>query len=492
MRWQRALRDAERAATVALALGLAAQLGTSVFPYGVRAEWVLSGGLLAFLALLLVSALVRRPPWDEAASSLDRACGLEDRLATWLAVVRGQATGALVDHFLRDVESTAARVRVKEAVAIGRPRLRAVAALALASVLWEVLLSGVTLPGTPARRVAEVVRREGRRLEAVGQAWEERSRARGLLEAERTAQALAAAGQRLAGPRASAAGALRDLAAVQQGIEAERRPFRSALERAGLADGLGPPALRPWVGTVDRELRRIASAVEEAELSPQRAEAIRRALRTLDTTAPLRSDAPARRALQEAARRVGSGDAAGAREAVRQAEEALRELQRMLEAEGALAAQQREAEASSAHIATALRTGTDPEAAVERPHTYPTGPRDTTRSSSGVREDPEAQAWLGPDQGLQPGSGSVRDQLGPPSPRLPGQRRPEVLRGQVGEGRVYTTQVVAPAATTRPQTPLARVPVRAVRQVDEALVRDRVPARYRDWVRRYFLGLGSP
>jgi hypothetical protein len=491
MRWQRALRDAERAAVVALALGLAAQLGTSVFPYAVRAEWVLSGGLLAFLAVLLVAALVRRPPWDEAAASLDRACGLEDRLATWLAVVRGETTGGLVDHFLRDVEAAASSVRAGDAVRLGRPRLRAVAALALASVVWEVALSGVTLPGTPARRVADVVRREGRRLEAVGQTWEERSRARGLLEPQRTAQALAAAGQRLAGPRASAAAALRELAAVQQVIEAERRPFQSALHRAGVPDGTDPSFVGPWAAAVDRELRRITSAVEEAELPPRRAEAIRRALRALDATAPLRSGAPARRALQEAARRVGAGDAPGAREAVRQAEEALRELQRMLEAEGALAAQQREAEAASTHIATALQSGTDPEAAVERPHTYPTAPRDTTRSSAGARDDPEAQAWLGPDQGVQPGSGSVRDKLGPPSPRLPGERRPEVLRGEVGEGRMYTTQLVAPAAAAEPRTQLRRVPVRVVRQVDEALVRDRVPARYRDWVRRYFSELGG-
>lgn len=485
------MRDAERGAAVALGVGLAAQLGTAVYPYTVRVEWVLAAGCVAFISVLLASPLLRRPSWEAVAAALDRACGLEDRLLTWLSVVRGQATGRLVDHFLRDAEAAASTVRANAALPLSRPRLRAVAALALASVLWEMAASGITLPGTPAHRVAEVVRREGRRLLAAGEAWEQRSRARGLLEPQRTAQALAATGERLTGPRASAATALRELRAVQEVIEAARRPFQSALQRAGVPEGTEPWMLRPWAAAVDRELSRIASSVDEAQLPPQRAEAIRRVLRALDASAPLPSGAPARRALEEATRRLGSGDTPGAREAARRAQEALRELERLLEAEGALAAQQREAEASSTHIANALQSGADPEAAVERPHTYPAGPRDTTRSSSRTPEDPEAQVWLGPEQGTQPGAGSVRDKLGPVSPRLPHERRPEVLRGQVAEGRVYTAQIVAPAAPARARTPLQRVPVRAVRQVDEALVRDRVPARYRDWVRRYFTGLGG-
>ncbi len=491
LRWQEALRDAERGTAVALGVGLAVQLGTTVYPYAVRLEWVLLGGGIAFVTVLLACALLRRPLWDEVASALDHACGLEDRLVTWLAVVRGEVRGGLVDRFLQDVNEKALRVRVKDALPLRRPRLRALTALATASVLWELVLSGVTLPGTPARFVAEVVRREGQRLEVAGRAWEERARARGLLEPQRTAQALTAVAKQLAGPRASMATALRELGAVRQVIEAERRPFQAALRQAGLAGEVEPQALRAWMAAVDRELRRIASAGEETELSPQWSEAIYRALRALDATAPLRSSAPARKALQETARRVSSRDTVGAKEAARQAQEALRELQRMLETEGALAAQQQEVEASSAYISTALQSRTDPEAAVERPHTYATGPRDTTRSASGPQEDPEAQAWLGPDQGVQPGLGSVREKLGPPSPRLPGERKPTVLHGETGEGGAYTTQVVAPAALTKPRQVLQRVPVRVVRQVDEALVRDRVPGRYREWVRRYFSSLGE-
>ncbi|MCL6498718.1 MAG: methyl-accepting chemotaxis protein, partial [Firmicutes bacterium] len=111
----------------------------------------------------------------------------------------------------------------------------------------------------------------------------------------------------------------------------------------------------------------------------------------------------------------------------------------------------------------------------------------------GDREDKDGEewSWEGPQYGLQPGAGRVPEKVGTPTPRLQAQRRPEHLPGQPAEGKVYTGRVRAPAAGGEPRTRMTGVPARLVRQVDEVLRAQRVPAPYRDWVRHYFAELAE-
>jgi hypothetical protein len=491
LRVGRALRAAQEALWVTLAAGFLAQLGTVVVPYPLRLEWVLASAAAAAAAAAAVAFLWRPPTPQLAAGHLDRTCGLQDRLSTWLAVREGRLASRLVDRFLEDVSQAARGVRIREAVPLRLERWRQVAALAACVVVWDLWLSGTTLPHTAARRVAEVVRREGQRLGELAQAWELQARARGFGEAVKTAQAVRQVARGLASPRATGDRAQQELGGLRGHLRSTRERLQTKAAQLGASLGPEGPELEPWaVRAVERELRELGRALEEVSLSPEQAQQVRRALSRLQATGGLQPASPAHRALQQAQARLQAGDRGKAREDVRRAQEALRELARLLEEEGMLAAHQREVEASSLSIGTALQGAPDPEAVQQRPLAYPAVPRNRPGAAANP-EDPETRPWDGPQYGLEPGSGHVTDKLGPATPRLEGHRRPEPLRGQAGEGKVYSARLSAPASTGPARTPLVRVSARVVRQTDEVLRAQRVPGSYREWVREYFAGLAK-
>lgn len=488
LRWRRALGAAELAAVAVLAAGLAAQLGTLAVPYAVPVRWVLVAGGAAALAAAVAGYLWRPPGWQETAWQLDRNCGLQDRLVTWVAVQRGLRS-ELLPHFLQDVARSAEGVRVEQAVPLRLGRWRPLLALMACVLAWDVFLSGATLPHTPAHRVAEAVRREGRRLGELARGWELHARARGLAEALKSARAVQQVAQRLTSPRVNADAAQQDLAALSSGL----RQARSRLQ--GKLHSLGAPSYAPGMElpeqaarALEAELARLGRALEDVSLSPEQVERIQRALERLRGSSPLREDSPVHDALRQARRDLQRGDRKSAREALQRAEEAMRELARLVEEEGALASHQGEVEASSLSIGRAVQGAPDPEAAQEHPMTYPIAGRN--RPAAGAKqEDPEAFAWEGPDFGVQPGAGQGGEKLGPATPRLEGPRTPEHLRGRVGAGKVYAARLPGPAPAGEARVPLVRMPARVVRQVDEALRAQRVPAPYREWVRRYFAEL---
>ncbi|MFN3285224.1 MAG: hypothetical protein ACK45F_02990 [bacterium] len=488
--WQRALHAGEAAAVWLLLAALGAQLGTLVLPYSARLEWaflvVTSGaGVVALATRLLV-----RPTALEAAHWLDRRCALQDRMATYVAV-GGAGPSRLLDHFLRDVHRAAAEVRLREAIPLRPARARAVLALAACAVAWDLLVSGSTLPNTPARRVAEVVRQEGRRLQDLAREWEREARWRGWREALRSARNVQQGAGALASPRTTPELARRELSRLAAEVKAARGRLRAQAQEQGAPPGPEGSQVPPWtVRALERELAGLGRALEEVSLSAEQAERVLRALTRLEATSPLRPEAAAHAALREARRKLRAQDRAGAREAVGRAEEAFRELARLLEEEGMLAKHQQEVEASSLSIGQALQGAADPEAAQERPIRYPNIPRNRP-GTPGDRRDSEAWSWEGPQSGLEPGVGQVPEKIGPPTPRLRAQRRPEHLQGQPGEGKVYVGRLRAPAAGGEPRTRVAGIPARLVRQVDDVLRAQRVPAPYRDWVRQYFAELAG-
>lgn len=482
--WRRAVRAAEAGVLLSLAAGLVAQLGTLVFPYPARAEWVFAAAASVGVLAAAGSLFARWPRPEEAAHWLDRRCGLEDRMATYLAV-RAGLRSELVDDFLRDLHEATRAVRVRDAVPVRPIRWRALLAVSACVVVWDLLLSGLTLPNTPARRVADVVREEGRRLQDLGNRWELDARRRALHEALQSARSVRQLGRELESARATADLARRQLSALAARLERVRARLRAEAGRQGASAAPGRQQLQPWVArAVQQDLARVGRALEEVSLSREQAEHLLRMLDRLESTDLVRPDSPARRALQDARHRLERQDRAGAREAVRRAEEAFRELARLLEEEGTLAQHQREVEVSSLSIGQALSGSADPEAAQTRPVQYPRMPRN--RPEAAGREDPEAWSWEGPQVGVKPGTGTVADKLGPATPRLEAQRRQEVLRGEVGEGKAYAGRVGAPGVPDRARTALVQLPARVVRQADEVLRERRVPAPYREWVRRYF------
>lgn len=490
LRWRKAAGAAELVALTGLAAGLVAQMGSLVVPYALRWEWVLLSVAAAALVGAATGYFWRPPRWEEAAHCLDRICGLEDRLATWLAVQRGLHSN-LVDHFLQDVARSTQGLQIREALPLGLRRHRALFTLMACVVAWDLFLSGTTLPLTPARRVAEVVRREGHRLGELARSWELHARARGLAEALKSARAVQEVADRLASPRATAEVARRELADLSSKLRRARGRLQAHATSLGAPGGPQGSELDPQTArALEAELAKLGRTLEEVSLSREQAEQLQRALEHLRGTLPLRSNSPAHSALRQAQQHLQRKDRKTAREALRKAQEAMRELARLIEEEGALAAHQAEVEASSLRIGRAAQGAADPEAAEEHPVTYPVTARNRP-TGDGERKEAEAEILEGPGFGIQPGAGHVREKLGPATPRLQGLRTPETLRGEMRQGKVYAARLPGPAGAGEARVSLVPVSARVVRQADEALRAQRVPGPYREWVRRYFAELAA-
>lgn len=478
---QRGVQAASGAAMGVLACGLCAQLLTSVFPFEVRAVWVYLAATGSALITLVVGRFLLRPSLYEAAHALDRTCGLHDLLCTALVLSTEPVRPSLGEFVLAQAARCARGLDVRRALPLRwRPdrRLLVLAALVL---LWDLLLLGTTLPMTPARRVAETIRTEGRRLEQFATEVHRRarlSRAARVLEA---AEATREVAQRLQQARTTRSVALARLGTLRERLERVHRAVREALRaRVGRFPELGSAeaveaSLRRW-RTLERGL---GAATTEREL-----ERIREALRAFG------GDPGSLPALQEAARQalraLARGDRTAAQEAVAQARADLEAIRRLLGEEEGVHQVGREVERAQQRIAS----GTPGQAVEDREAAA--GASRVRMASPGERspgEDrPEGTVLSeGPDEGLQAGTGAARTKLGPPTARLRTEHRREALPGAPTEDPVVTAEVRGPGVRSAPRTAAQPISPLVVRQVEEALVRQRVPAAYREIVRRYFL-----
>jgi len=189
--WQRAMHAASWAATGVLACGLGAQLLTTILPFEVRAAWIYVTSGVATLLTLLAGRVLLRPGLYEAAHALDRTCGLHDLLCTALALSTEPVRPRLGEFVLIQAVRCARGLDIRHALPLRwRPDHRPVV-LAVLVLLWEIVFSGTTLPMTPARRVAETIRTEGKRLEQVATQAHRRARFTRAIRTLEAAEALA-------------------------------------------------------------------------------------------------------------------------------------------------------------------------------------------------------------------------------------------------------------------------------------------------------------
>lgn len=479
--WQRGWHAASWAATGVLACGLGAQLLTAILPFEVRAVWIyLTAGVAALVALLAGRVLLR-PGLYEAAHALDRLCGLHDLLSTALALSKERVRPPLGEFVLAQAVRCARGLDLRKALPLRWRLDRRLLVLAALVLLWDLLLQGTTLPLTPARRVAETIRTEGRRLEQVAREAHARARLKRAVRTLEVAEATREVAQSLQGSRTTRSVALARLRGLQERLERAHREVQETLRaRLGLTPELGSAeaveeSFRRW-----RALERGLSGVRtEREL-----ERIREALRALegDPASPPALQKAARQALRALAR----GDRRAAQETVSQALTDLEAIRKLLAEEEGVRQVGHEVERAHQRIAS----GT-PGQAVEDQGIV-AGATRVRMTSPGERsrgeERPEGAVLSeGPDEGLQAGTGTARTKLGPPTDRLRTEYRREVLRGAVAEDQAITAEIRGPGIRGVPRTAVRGVLPLVVRQVEEALVRQRVPAAYREIVRRYFL-----
>ena len=495
-------RYAALAAAALLVLGLVTLVLPLAVPWG-GVGGVLGAGLAAAFPLLLWR---RRPSILVAARTADRCLGLADRLGTAVDLLAQSVppTGLARLQVINALE--AARAVIPRTVAPLRiPRDAWIAAaLATALVLWAQYLSGLTLPATPAARIAAAIHREGSRLIELGRKIDEAARTRGLPEARLVAPQIVDIGQRLTAPRVTREGATalleeagRSLAAARDTVDRRLRAPSSG--RPGTGNTRTPVA--PEVGA--QRLERLEAAVREIDAltghlragSPdQGQEALSQRLRALSDSLDRSGDAPAssRRSVAEARRDVEQGRLSAAADTLGEALQDLQKFERMLGDEQVLAAAQREIQRSSERIAESGLPGEHVPAAGQAGQAPSEAPRPVEPGSAAPipGADEVTPPPPGPNQGSLPGEGTGGTR-GTPTSRLEGTRTPTHLRGVPGEGAVAVREITAAGQAGAAHLPAARPPADVAHEIDRALRSEPLPPAYLTIIRRYFEILGG-
>ncbi|MDI6771007.1 MAG: hypothetical protein QME77_00270 [bacterium] len=480
-----------------LALVLARTVIPFTLPYNLLCGLGLAVGVFTFLLLF---AAWRVPPLI-AAQILDHRFEGADRMATAVEVLAGtHPPTALSSAVVADAARWAAVRSPARSIGWlpGRPMLAAVG-LAAVTVAAGGLLTGVSVPGTPARQVAQTIRQEGRRIERTADAMGSQARLDRARASRRMAGSLRRLGEDLQRERLDRFGALSRIESLGREIEAARRQVRARREQSGerpaTPDPLLPQQLFRQRAALDRTIRQFQEIAERLAQNPSPDER-RSLMRQLEALSEGGSEGevPTRGREQAAAarRQAAAGNTAGARQALRQGAMDLEDLRAMLADEEGLTQAQRDLRRSADRIARGgsgapPQSEAPPQAALQPGGAAP-GRRQLQQGEGPAEQEPPP----GPNQGTTAGQGAAQDRLGERTPRLEGERPQTRIRGMQGEGRAATSDMLGPGR----QGQVRAVPGRsggAVRtEADRYMSRMRIPPEYREIVRRYFEALAGP
>lgn len=488
---RRALQAASRTAVWVMGALVAAAAAGTVVPLPALSAWTAfaAAAVLATLSAGAV-ALARRTDPTAAARILDRALHLDERASTAMEVTLGaQPPSPLGARVIVDAASRLGDADLRDAIPLQLPR-RAVWIPVLAAVLaiWPALLGGLALPGTPAQRAQQVVRREGARLEQFAQTLQARARAERLPATRRTVPPLRDLGVRLQQERVDRAGALARISELSRQIDAARRQIDQRLEEMGRPQSQATlPAELLRRQAVQRQIRQLQELT--SRLRQDSSTVSKDVLDRLGAvTREGEGDQPAqvRRQLQEARRRLEEGDTGGAGESLTQALRVLESMESMLADREGLESARRQLERSRTAIASGSPGArSDEQAASPDQEAQPSAaPGDRPVDAQPGAESPPPP--IGPREGSTPGTGRVNEKMGPSSPRLQAERTPQRVRGAQGEGDVNTSEITGAGRPGTAQTQPLPVSAAVLARVDRALERAHIPAQYRLIVLRYF------
>lgn len=491
----RAVQIGSRVAVWMTAALLAVSAASLVVPVSPVYPWRAAAAavIAATVAAGIVTLAHRMPPLS-AARVLDRTLHLEERTSTAVELVSSpQALSALGPRVIADAAAHVRQIDLRQTIPVRPPRLVVwIPGLIAVLAAWPMIITGVTVPGTPAHRVQQAIRREGARLDRFARQLQARARVERLPMTRRAAPEVRDLGVRLHQNRLDRADALSQIGDLSRQLDAARRKIDQRLEDAGRpqASVALPSDLlrRQTVQQQIRQLQELTSRLRhDRSVSKETLERIGAITQEGEGTNP----AQVREQLQRAQRQLQAGDAAGASESLTQALRMLENLEGLQADREGLESARQELERSRAAIASAA----------------PGPPRDEQGNSSAD----QAQQAVGPGQrpvdlqvgtdstppppgpheGSAPGVGRVDEKLGSASPRLQAQPTPRRIRGAQSEGETGTSEILGAGrpgtARTRPEA----VAVTVLARVDRALERARIPAQYRLIVLRYFQQLAQ-
>lgn len=482
---RRALEWAAVAAVLTLAAHVLTLAAGLVLPLPAVSVPASAGRAAAAAALAALAAVcVRRPDALAAARVLDAVLALEERASTAVEVSRRPA-GPLAPLVVSDAVAHLQGADLRAALPLRLPRILVWVPLLMAVLIaWP--LRGLAIPGTPAHRTLQVIRREAARLEQVARVLERQARAERLPLTRRAANQMRALGQRLRQERVDRAAALARIADLSREVQqlrqqADRRLQESAAGSTDLPAGL----LRR--STLQRQIRQLQEALSrlqaaDPEAARESLDRLGEVLREGDGTAA----AEVRQQVRQAQRQLDEGNTAGATESLTQALRWLAGLEGLVADREALDRAQQEVDRSMARIAAgaspapADAEGAEPSAGVSP------GDRSPQWETGAGQPPPE-----GPREGSLPGGGRGPEAVGPPTPRLEGEKVPQRVRGAPGQGELTASEVVGPGRVAASRVQPSRIPPAAVERADRALQRLRVPVAYRRIVQDYFRRLAD-
>lgn len=495
LRADRALRTASHASVWTTTALVAVSAAGVVVPVPGISPWVAAAA--AGAAALVVSAIIllARSDLIAAARTLDRVLHLDERASTAveLALV-ARAPSSLGARVMADASARLRDVDLRQAVPLRLPRaVWWIPVLIALLAVWPVLIGGLALPGTPAHRAQQVIRREGARLEQFAQALQSWARAERLPLTRRTAPQLRDLGVRLQQDRVDRAGALARITELSRQLESARRQIDQRL------DEMGRPPSSPAVpsevlrrAALERQIRQLQELTSRLRQGPGTV-----SKDVLDRLSAITQEgggiqpAQVRQHLQQAKQQLEHGDTGGAGESLTQALRMLEGLETLLADREGLESARQQLERSR----TAIASGQPGPRASEQGEPSPDqagepagrGPRQV-ETQAGAESPPPPE---GPREGSTPGAGRVDEKLGPASSRLQAERTPQRVRGVQSEGEVSTSEVVGAGRPGTARTQPQAVSPALVARVDRALERAHIPAHYRLIVMRYFQQLAQ-
>lgn len=437
-----------------------------------------------------IAALLRSVPLLDAAHVLDLNLHLEERVSTALEVVTGVAPrSSLAPRVVADAERALLTTDIAAVIPLRVPRvLWWIPALTVALFVWTAWLHGLTIPGTPAHRTAEVIRKEGQRLEQFARSLQSRTRTDHMPATRRMTPQIRDLGVRLQRERVDRAEALARVSDLSQQLEQTRRDVNERLEArrppSSRESGVPPDLLRRQ--SAQRQIRQLQELLSRLRQDPSTAS--RDALERLgQITASGQGSQPARlqQQLQQAREQLQRGNVAGAGQALMDALRELEGLDSLLaDAEGIKNAEQQLARSRATLAGGSVESEREAGRETAQPGQPPTAPgqnRPVPEQGGEATAPPQ-----GPNEGTAAGTGQGNEKLGAPTPRLQATKTPQRVRGAQAEGPAATSEIIGAGRPGTARTHVTGVSPAVIAQADQAMTRARTPARYRDIVRRYF------
>lgn len=378
----------------------------------------------------------------------------------------GRQDHPFADVLVADATTQIREIDVRRAAPVHRPRGLVIVPvlLVVGLVFWHF---GPVLTGPPAHQTDAFVRQEARRLELATRRLQGEAQRRRLPDAGNLLRRIEAEARQMRRGRVSTQQAQEQLNRMMADVQAQRQ--------MDMPSGLLTRGVQALQG-MDQVLRDLNARLQRGPLAPEERFHFNERLWTMRDTAQ-----------GELARRLGdvldslrARDNQGAQQSITESLQVIRRELGNLRREELLARAQQELQRTQGRMARGPSDNQGQVAvAAEQAETAQQRARGNTNQAGQMSQ--EAGQGIGKGSQLEQGDQATERRPTGPQVRLP---------GQAGKGDSRQTVVAMPSTENRTVVvPFQQVLPAYARAAEEQLTQDRVPPRYRDWVKRYFQSL---